>query len=143
MDTETAGAQEISPLVRAPSPWLARCQAVRRREPFPARRARPETGFGRGSMVCMATTSGNKSGGLTAKAIAAQVANAGSGGAITEGSTVVLRKKTASGPLVWAEVEDGVWKVFVDAAGKVTSTTPQQTAPEVARELVRQFNALP
>jgi hypothetical protein len=79
---------------------------------------------------------------MTANEIAKQVPNAGSGEAITEGSRVVLRK-TPSGPMVWAEEEDGLWKVFDDTAEDLSPTTPGQTAPEVARELVRRFQALP
>jgi len=76
---------------------------------------------------------------VTAKEIAKQVPNAGSGKAIIEGAKVVLRK-TESGPMVWAKEEDGVWKVFDDVGD---ATTPQQTAPEIARELVRRFSSLP
>ncbi len=76
---------------------------------------------------------------IAAEDIARQVPNAGSGSALVEEGRVVLRD--TDGRMVWAEIEDGVWKVFGGGNDEedLNPTVPLQTAPEVARALVRRF----
>lgn len=77
---------------------------------------------------------------ISAKDISDQVPNAGTSGQLVEGHDVVIRR--GDGAMVWAGVQDEKWCIFSSETDLVEEVKGQ-TAPEIARALVKAHQALP
>ncbi len=74
---------------------------------------------------------------ISAAEIREQLGNAGCGSGTVEEGLVVLRSE--HGGVVWVDRVDRAWAVFRSDKDRVPIETPEQSAPEIARALWRNY----